>query len=247
MIVLHDEQRIARLARLSQILSLAGLGVLVLGLLVIFIRNDPNAFLYQLVALAVGFVFAQVGLHLAHRYLRQPRPDEVLDRSAAKYARKQNGRMYHYLLPAPHVLLLPSGVVVLNAKFQTGNISADGDTWRQTGLGLRRFFGREGLGNPTREAESMVAKMNAYIEANAPEAKGAPVWPVIVFTAKSIDNLDVKGSRIPAMHHSKLANYLRQNREMQLALPDAMYASLRQAFDVKAANLIEEVADESAE
>ena len=118
MIVLRDEKRIARLARLAQIISVGGLGVLVVGLLFIFIFDDnPNVFLFQLMALFVGYALSQVGLYLAHRYLRKPRLDLVLDKAAGKYARK-DGRLYHYLLPAPHVLLLPVGVVVLVAKYQ---------------------------------------------------------------------------------------------------------------------------------
>ena len=94
--------------------------------------------------------------------MRRPRLDQVLDKAAGKFARK-DGRLYHYLLAAPHVLLLPVGVVVLVAKYQSGRISAKGDHWTQGGIGMRRFFGREGLGNPTREAEAQVAKMVAMI------------------------------------------------------------------------------------
>jgi hypothetical protein len=246
MIVLRDEKRIARLARLAQIISLMGLAALVIGLLFIFIRNDPNVFLYQLVALIVGFALSQVGLHLAHRYLRQPRLDLALDRAASKFARK-DGRLYHYLLPAPHVLLLPTGVAVLVAKFQTGKITAQGDTWRQTGLGMRRFFGRENLGNPTREAEAMVARMKAFIEANAPAAADAPLFPIIVFTAKNVDELNVKESRIPAVHSSKLTSALRQQTINLKPMPRAEYEALRAAFDAKAEHLIETQVEEVAE
>jgi hypothetical protein len=246
MIVLRDEQRIARLARAGQIISLAGLGVLVLGLLLIFLRDDPMVFVYQLAALALGFALSQVGLHLAHRYLRQPRMDLVIDRAASKFARK-DGRLYHYVLPAPHVLLLPTGVAVLNAKFQTGKISAQGDTWRQTGLGMRRFFGRENLGNPTREVEAMTARMQAFIQENAPAAADAPLFPIIVFTAKNVDELNVKESRIPAVHASKLTSALRQQTINLKPLPHDDYEALRAAFDAKAGHLIEATVDESAE
>ena len=246
MVVLRDEKRIARLGKLAQILSFAGLAALVAGLLFIFISDSANVFLYQLLALVVGFSFSQVGLHYAHRYLRKPRMDEVLDRAAGKFARK-DGRLYHYLLPAPHVLLLPTGVAVLTAKFQNGRITAQGDTWQQTGLGMRRFFGREGLGNPTREAEAQTAKVAAFIQEHAPAAAGAPLFPIIVFTAQNIAALEVKDSRLPAVHASKLSGALRQQTINLKPLPRAEYDALRAAFDATAVHLIEETVEDTGE
>ena len=172
--------------------------------------------------------------------------DMVLDRAASKFARK-DGRLYHYLLPAPHVLLLPTGVAVLTAKFQNGRISTNGDTWQQAGLGMRRFFGRETLGNPTREAEAQVAKMAEYIQKNAPAAAGAPLFPIIVFTAENIAALDVKESRIPAVHASKLSGALRQQSINLKPLPKEQYDALRAAFDDAADHLLEATVEESGE
>lgn len=242
MIVLRDEKRIARLGRLAQLTSLAGLAVLVVGLLFIFFSTDPIVFVYQLAALVVGYVLSQVGLFLAHRYLRRPRPDQAIDKAAGKFARR-DGRLYHYLLPAPHVLLLPSGLVVLVAKYQSGRITAQGDTWTQKGLGMRRYFGREGLGNPSREAAAQVAKMAAFVEEAAPEAADAPILPVIVFTVPNIDSLDVKESRIPAAHISKLSPALRGATAQLKPLPQAQYNALRAALDARAAHLLEETVD----
>ncbi len=244
MIVLRDEKRIARLARAAQIISLVGLLVLVAGLLIIFFSRDTRIFLFQLAALVIGFALSQVGLYLSHRYVRRPRPDQVLDKAAGKFARK-DGRLYHYLLPAPHVLLLPTGVVVLLAKYQNGRISAHGDQWRQAGLGMRRYFGREGLGNPTREAEAMTAKVAALVKEAAPSAE-VPVLPVIVFTTQNIDDLDVKESRIPATHFSKLSAVLRQQTMGLKPLPRADYEAVRAAFDAKATHLLEETVDADA-
>jgi hypothetical protein len=246
MVVFRDEKRIARLARLAQVLSLGGLAALVIGLLFIFISDNPNVFLYQLAALIVGYGLSQIGLHLAHRYLRQPRMDQVLDRAVLKAGRK-DGRMYHYLQPAPHVLLLPNGIFLLVAKFQTGRIIADGDSWKQTGLGMRRFFGREGLGNPTREAEAQVANMAAYLKDAAPSVTNPPITPIIVFTAQNIENLDVKDSRIPAVHHSKLSSLIRQYKDKQKALPRVDFDALQTALDAKATHLIEATVEEGSE
>ena len=246
MVVLRDEKRIAKLARLGQIASLLGLLALVAGLLFIFISDNPNVFLYQLVALVIGFGLSQVGLYLSHRYLRRPRLDQVLDKAAGKFARK-DGRLYHYLLPAPHVLLLPVGIVVLVAKYQSGRISVQGDRWTQGGVGMRRFFGREGLGNPTREAEAQAARMTAMIQEVAPTAADVPVLPVIVFTTPNLDTLDLKESRIPATHAAKLGPVLRQQTQALKPLPKADYDALRAAFDSKAAHLLEETVNADAE
>lgn len=241
MVVLRDEKRIATLGKLGRWLSLAGLLALVAGLLFIFIR-DQNVFVYQLIALVIGWALAQVGLYLSHRFLRKPRPDQVLDKAAKPIARK-DGRLYHYLLPAPHVLLLPGAVIVLIAKYQTGRISAYGDQWKQAGLGMRRYFGQENLGNPTKDAETDVSKMAAFIAEHAPEAVGAPVTPIIVFTADNIDSLDIKESRIPAVHHSKLAGVIKQRKELQVPMPREQYDALRAAFDAKAPGLAVESLD----
>jgi hypothetical protein len=241
MVVLRDDKRIATLGKVGRWLSLAGLLALVAGLLFIFIPNQ-NVFLYQLIALMIGWALAQVGLYLSHRFLRKPRPDQVLDKAAKPVARK-DGRLYHYLLPAPHVLLLPGAVVVLVAKYQTGRISAYGDQWKQGGLGMRRYFGQENLGDPTKDAEKDVSKMAAFIAENAPEAVGTPVTPIIVFTAENIDSLDIKESRIPAVHHSKLAGVIKQRKELQIPMPREQYDALRAAFDAKAPGLAVETLD----
>lgn len=246
MIVLRDEQRIARLGRISQFLSLGALLALVGGLLVIFINRTESALIYQLMALVVGLGLSQVGLYLAHRFLRKPRPDQMLDKAVGKFARK-DGRLYHYLLPAPHVLLLPSAVVVLVAKYQTGRIQAEGDKWTQSGIGLQRFFGQAGLGNPTKDAQTMTGKMTDFIEKEAPAAKDAPIFPIIVFTAPSVERLEVSESSVPAMLHTKLNGYLRQQKALQKPMPPEAYAALRTAFDRKAGGLAEETVDEPVE
>ncbi|RMG90850.1 MAG: NERD domain-containing protein [Chloroflexi bacterium] len=237
MVIIRDDQRVARMRRLAQYTSLIGMGVLVVGLILAFVPNIENFFLYQLLALLFGWMLSQVGIFLAHRYLRDPRPDEVLDEALRKVAR--NGRLYHYVLPAPHVLLLPDGIIVLVPKYQRGQITVEGDKWRQGGLGLRRFFGQEALGNPTREAEDMVGALVRFIKKEIPELQEEtiPIAPLIVFTSKEGVQLNAEKSRIPAMHYMKVKGFLRkQQRE---PMPAHVYNLIRDAFDRKAAHLLE--------
>jgi hypothetical protein len=237
MVILRDDDRVARMAKIGQYLSLISMAVLLGGLALIFLGNE-NAIYWQLLALTVGWGLSQIGLYLQHRYVREPREDKVLDDALKHVAR--DGRLYHFGLPAPHVLLLPTGVIVLHTKYQTGQITADGDNWTQKGVGLRKYFGQEGLGNPSKEVEKLISSMANYIRKNAPEVEEVPMAPIIVFTAKDIKNLDVKNSRIPAMHASKLKGFLRQQKDTFTPMSREDYDALQAAFDLKFAKVVEE-------
>lgn len=229
--IFRDEERIEKLRKRGQRVTLIGFLILLAGFIVVFINTQNLAVLFQLVALLLGFTLTQYGVYLTHRYGRSPRPDEVLD-DALKPAAK-DGRLYHYLLPAPHVLLTKTGIIVFVLKYQVGNISVVGDRWRQTGVGFRRFFGQEGLGNPTKDADSAMAAIANYLRKNAPEIaeEDLPIAPMIIFTSKAIENLDLTESSIPAMHFSKLKGYLRQKGGGE-PLPEQIYLSIQKAFDL---------------
>jgi hypothetical protein len=235
MIIIRDDARVAKLKKRSQQASLIGFVFLLAGFVIVFASDLQNLYIFQTAALVIGFGLSQYGIYLAHRYARSPRPDEILDNAVKKVAR--DGRMYHYVLPAPHVLLTPAGPIVFVLKYQTGKISATGDKWRQKGLGLRRFFGQEGLGNPTREAESMIRGLANHIRKNAPEIEEVPIGALIVFTTKNIESLNVAESSIPAMHASKVRGFLKQKGQGE-RLPEAQYEALRSAFDQAVPDLV---------
>jgi hypothetical protein len=243
MVIFRDEERIARMGRIAKIANFVGLGALIIGFILAFanLESFTNLVLYQLTALGVGWLLSQIGIYLTHRYLREPRPDQVLDDAVKKVAR--NGRMYHFLMPAPHVLLTPEGIIVFNLKYQMGQISVEGNKWKQRGVGLRKFFGQEGLGNPTREVEVMVEALANFIRKNAPNVEEVPIGAMIVFTTKGVKNLDVNQSSIPAMHATKVKGFLRQQRRSPL--PEADYEAIKAAFDAKASHLVEEQADDA--
>jgi hypothetical protein len=230
MVIIRDDKRVARMAKIGQYISFLSIAILVGGLAIIFWGN-PNALILQLAALTVGWGLSQVGMYLQHRYVREPRPDVVLD-GALKGAVK-DGRLYHYGLPAPHLLLLHNGIIILHAKYQGGEITADGDNWTQKGVGMRKYFGQEGLGNPTKEAEKLVDATANYIRKKVPQIEEVAMAPIIVFTAKDIKSLDVKDSRIPAMHYTKLKGFLRQQKDTLVNMPQGDYDALRAAFDAE--------------
>ena len=233
--IIRDEERVEKMRKRSQQATLVGFVFLIGGFILVFIEIQ-NLFLFQLIALLAGWILSQIGIYLAHRYARSPRPDEVLDQAVKPAAR--NLRMYHFVLPASHVLLAPAGPIVFNLKYQSGDISAYGDKWRQKGIGFRRFFGQEGLGNPAKETEKMVANLAGYIREHAPEVEEVPIGAMIVFTSKDIKNLEVSESSFPAMHFSKVKGFLRQ-KGLSKPLPTSDYEALLDAFDAAASDIIE--------
>ena len=78
MVILRDDDRVARMAKIGQYTSFVSMAILLGGLALIFL-GDENAIFFQLLALAVGWGLSQVGLYLQHKYVREPRSDKVLD------------------------------------------------------------------------------------------------------------------------------------------------------------------------
>jgi len=236
MIILRDEKRVERMALFAKITSFGGMAILLIGLALVFIVEDfERVILLQLGALFVGWMIAQVGIYLMPRYGRHPRPDEVLDETIRKVAK--NGRLYHYILPAPHVLLTPQGIILFNLRPNIGKISIDGDDWHQSGGFIKRFFGQEPIGNPSKELEKMVEAMGNFIRKNAPSVEEVPMGALIVFTTKGATELDLKGSRLPALHYTKVKGFLKQQKREPLAKAD--YEALLAAFNEKAGDLEE--------
>lgn len=235
MTIVRDDQRVARLRSIGFWASLVGMVVLISGLVIGLVAESAQALLWQLIAIPVGWVVSQVGIYLTHRYTRSPRPDEVLDEALRPVARQ--GRLYHYVLPAPHVLLTPAGVIVFVAKFQGGHITYENGRWRQSGIGLvRRIFGQEGLGNPGAEAERYMGKMANFIREKAPQVEEVPMGAMIVFTSKQGSTIDAKEAPIPTVHYAKLKGLFKQ-KAAGPPMPATDYTALREAFDAAAGSV----------
>ena len=108
--VIRDEVRLERLRRIGMFIGFGGMGVLVIGFILGLIRPADEILLYQGGALLLGLPMSQAGLFLINKYGRKPRPDRLLDQAFGKAGR--SGRIYHYVLPVPHVLLSEFGIYI---------------------------------------------------------------------------------------------------------------------------------------
>jgi hypothetical protein len=159
-------------------ITLAGLGILFLGLLSSFIPNwyppdQPSSnniinflqFNWPYIsfgALALGFIASNIGSYYINRFAarRWPgtkqiaRPDELLERSLKGFDDKYS--LFLWSLPQSNYLMVgPSGIYVFMVKGDKGKVSVEGDRWREKFSIGRIFtsFTREGLGNPSRELQ----------------------------------------------------------------------------------------------
>ena len=77
--IFTNEKLIKRYARVSKVLSTAGILVLLSGLAASFLR--PEWYSLPFYTLIAGFMLSNIGMFLANRYVREPRPDLVLRNS----------------------------------------------------------------------------------------------------------------------------------------------------------------------
>lgn len=203
--VIRNEKHVTLRARIGQWASLAGMAVLGSGLVISFTR--PQWLGISFMCLLVGLAFSQVGLYFMRRWVRRPRPHEILEK--ALKGLDNRFELYSFCLPAPHVLLSPQGLFVLRVQPQEGEISCKADRWHQK-FSIARFLGfsgQETVGNPTRAAQTEVRELTAFLESHIPD-EPVEVQPLIVFTNDKAE-LSVSEPSIPVLHYKKLKSYLR--------------------------------------
>lgn len=202
--VITNERLIKNRARLGRVASFAGLAVLVLGLVA---SLSPQWLLASFGCLFVGFLLSQVGIYNANRWVKEPRADQTLVKVLKGFDDRYY--LYNYVLRAPHVLLTPFGLCVINPKHQAGKVHCEGERWRRD-LGWKRIlrlFGQEGLGNPTREVKAEVERLSKWASGQVSQWE-VPIEGVIVFTNPEVD-LEIENPAVPVLDGKQFKSLLR--------------------------------------
>jgi hypothetical protein len=177
--IYKNEKLIKRNARIAQISMIAGLAVLGGGMVLSF--RNPNQFNLSLIALVLGFILSQVGIFYSNRWGRRPRQDELLDQALKGLDKKFS--IYHYLTPANHLLIGPSGIWALLPYYQRGTIVFENGRYKQKGGNLYlKIFAQEGLGRPELDVAAEKENLENFMRRQFPEEKFPPVEAAVVFT-----------------------------------------------------------------
>ena len=207
--IYRNTKEIKRRETLGRRFSLTGLGILFLGLLIIFVPTwyPPDAPIQEGVigfvqvwwswlsfaALFAGFLCASVGSYYINRYARRrwpgsrliERPDEVLERNLKGFDDKYG--YFALSLPVGYVVAGPNGVTIFAVRSDKGRVIVDGDKWKEPfSLGrIFTIFAREGVGNPGREIAEQSEKIRTLLTAANGQREPA--------TAVDLTNAPVEG------------------------------------------------------
>ena len=237
--IVIDQKKVNRYKKIGQYTSLAALAVL-LGGFVIAISQiittfqtgtdvpvlDENMLTYSYLAMFIGLVLTQISLYFGNRWGKRESVDQTITNNLKGLDDRYT--LYHYTAPVPHLLVGPSGILVIAPMYQAGIITFERNRFRQSGVRFfSRLFGQEGIGRPELEAQGYLDDMNRYIQKKLPEGK--PLEPVaaIVFTNPKV-NLQVEGSPYPTMPVEKLKDFVRRKAKEQMASLDKLQPLLAQ-------------------
>ena len=175
--------------------------------------------------IAIGLLSTFIGLQVGNQLSGLPAAHEALN--DALKGLDADHHLYHYYLPADHVLITPRGTFTIAARTQKTNVSfEDGKPRTQDGL-IRRFTRSvtgQPLGKPMDDALTDAAQTLQWLQQHL-NAGGVEVQPVLVFVHPEAE-VDVVGeSPVPILRPDKrkpsLKAYVKDYPQSETALTAA--------------------------
>jgi hypothetical protein len=229
--IITNQATITRGTRIGKIGVFTGLAFLLAGFVISLAFRETQFIWISFVCLIVGFLVSTVGTMNMNRWVKEPRADQALAQGLKGFDDRY--RLYNYVLPAPHVLLCPSGLFVLTAMGQDGTIRFDGARFhRNFSMGrVFRMMADEGLGRPFAEGDGQVQALRKYLDEHD-VGDGVEVQNVLVFYSPRV-TLSVTDPPRPVVEPKALKKVVRKQREDKL--PASQYRELQELFEGKAA------------
>jgi hypothetical protein len=174
-----DHKSVQRKATLAHVASVAGMLILLVG--VLFPYWLPALANLTVVFIIVGFAIAAFGVHLANRWVKKPRPEDTLDKTLKSLS--DQFRLYHYVTPWEHLLLTPSGLVILDTINLEGVFTYDRSRWKQKMTLSRafRYVFEERLGDPVKRMQESIPQLTNLLKQRLPDSGPIPVTGLVVF------------------------------------------------------------------
>jgi hypothetical protein len=197
-----DRDKVNSRAQLANAASVGGMLLLLGGVLV-------PLFVQSVAPFALGFLFvggatSMIGIYLANRWVRKPRPEESLDKALKSF--DDGYRLFHYpRLPSDHVLLTPTGVVALEVVNLAGSFTYRKGRWKESmtiGRALR-YMVEPRVNDPVLLAEVLSDELKNWFREHLTSPATVPVKVLTVFTHPAVE-LQLEEGSVPALVVAKL-------------------------------------------
>lgn len=214
--VVTNEAHVARNRKISHALFFISLAGMVGGFLYSINSDATTANQISCFILPILLLLTLTSVRMANNWIREPRPETVLAETFKGMGNKYT--LFHYLLPAPHVLIGPEGVFTLTTLWHEKRYSVSGRKWHGDGGLLQRLLGymrQDLLGNPFQEAEFQAQQVQRLVDKIAPDSD-IDVQPLVVFFSPKVE-VDIEDPVIPvlfadAKRKPNLRQYLREQK-----------------------------------
>ncbi|MFZ5911374.1 MAG: nuclease-related domain-containing protein [Chloroflexota bacterium] len=211
-----NQPKINARARLSNLASIGGL-ILLLASVVIPVLQPAWANVAYAFMIA-GMGVAMVGIYFANRWVRKPRPEESLAKALKSFDDKYC--LYHYpALLCDHLLLTPSGLVILETINLAGDFSYKNGKWKEAmsiGRALR-YIVEERVSNPVLSAKQLEEELRRQLTRELGADFSIPIRSITVFTHPLV-RLAIEHAPVPICKIDKLKKQI-SSKEARLA-PD---------------------------
>jgi hypothetical protein len=209
--IVMDSAKVKRRAALSNTAAVGGLLILLASVLLPYWRQELAG--AASILMVIGLAVSMTGIYFANRWVKKPRPEAVLDHALKSLSEAHV--LFHYpRLPADHVLVTPSGALVIETVNLEGVFSYTQGKWRERmGFGRAlRWIVEEHLGDPTRAAQSAADDLRQRL---AGKGIDAPVRAVVVFTHPRAV-VEAQGAQLPVVKAEKLKKHA-QDKGLKLS------------------------------
>ena len=207
--VFVNRQKVKTRATWSNIANVGGLILILVSVVLPLFLPSWAGFAYAF--MIVGMGAAMIGIYFANRWVRKPRPEESLDRALKSF--DDHYRLYHYpSLPCDHLLLTPTGVIILEPFNLGGSFSYKQNRWKEAmtiGRALR-YIVEEHLGDPIAAARQVEGELDRLFKKELDSEAAIPIKSIVVFTHPAA-NLDIEESPVPICKIDKLKKQITLN------------------------------------
>jgi hypothetical protein len=207
--IIINRQKVNARAMWSNVASVGGLILLLVSVVLpLFLPSWAGL---ASVLMVVGLGVSMIGIYFANRWVRKPRPEESLAKALKSF--DDHYRLYHYpSLPCDHLLLTPTGVVILEVFNLSGSFSYKQGRLKEAmtiGRALR-YIVEEHIGDPVIMAKQLQEELDRRFKGEFGPEVTIPIKSVVVFTHPAVE-LDVDESPVLICKIDKLKKQVALN------------------------------------